>query len=179
MKKIIGIVGSLRAGSYNKMLMNAVKTAAEAKGLALTIANFESIPFFNQDLEKNPPASVATLKEQIKGADAIIIATPEYNRSIPGVLKNATDWTSRPYGQNAWDGKLVATIGASGGMTGAMAAQYALKQVLLYLNAQVLGQPEFYLGLAQDKFDKNGMLTDETTKKKINELLDTLIKAMR
>jgi chromate reductase, NAD(P)H dehydrogenase (quinone) len=177
MKKILGIVGSLRKNSLNGMLMGAIKKEAEAKGLVLEVADISSVPLFNQDLEQNFPKEVLSLKEKIKNADAIIVATPEYNRSMPGVLKNFIDWTSRPYGTTAWAGKVVATVGASGGAAGTMAAQYSLKQVLLYNNAKVMGQPEFYLGGADKKFDTDGNLTDDMTKMRIKDLLDAMAKA--
>lgn len=175
MKNIFGIVGSFRKESLNGMLMTAIKERAEAKGLQLEIADFKDVPLFNQDLLSNYPAAATTVKNKIKAADAVIIATPEYNRSMPGVLKNLIDWTSRPKDDNTWNKKLVATVGATNGMTGTIAAQYALKQSLLCMNVRVLGNPEFYLGMAKDKFDQNGVLTDELTRKKIDELLDALI----
>ncbi len=174
MKNIFGIVGSFRKGSLNGMLMAAIKERAEAKGLQLEIADFKDVPLFNQDLLANYPTAVTVVKNKIKSADAVIIATPEYNRSVPGVLKNLIDWTSRPKDDNVWNGKLVATVGATNGITGTIAAQYVLKQSLLCMNVRVVGNPEFYLGMAQEKFDENGTLIDEITKKKIDELLSTL-----
>lgn len=123
---------------------------------------------YNQDLETNFPEEVTALKEKIRAADGIIIATPEYNRSITPVLKNGVDWTSRPYGDNAWKGKPVFVIGASVGPIAAALAQHELKKIMTYLDARVMGQPEFYCGNAGTKFDEAGNLIDEDTKKFID-----------
>ncbi len=176
--KIVGIIGSLRKGSLNRMLVNAIKELAP-QGMTVEIAEIGNLPLFNQDLEANFPKEAQELKDKISAADSVIIATPEYDRSVPGVLKNALDWTSRPYGQSAWPGKVVAVVGASGGAIGTAVAQSHLKQILLYLDARVLGQPEFYLGGAVGKFDKDGKLTDETTKERIAKLLDVLGEKIR
>src|SRR3972149_3459920 len=120
--RILGIVGSLRKGSYNKALMRAA-TELLPKDVELEIFYLDDVPPFNQDLEKQPPQVIRLFKERIRGADAILIASPEYNYSIPGVLKNAIDWASRPYGDNAFDGKPVGVIGASVGMLGTARAQ--------------------------------------------------------
>ncbi len=164
---VVGIVGSLRKDSYNRSLMNAVKEMAP-EGVTLEIFDLGDIPLFNQDRETaDYPKAAQALKDKIKAADGVIIATPEYNRSIPGVLKNAIDWTSRPRGGNAWDGKHVATMGATGGAIGTAVAQGHLRQVLTYLNTHVLGQPEFYLGGVTTKLDANGVLVDPATKEHI------------
>lgn len=175
---IIGLVGSLRKGSMNRMLMEAARTLAPA-GMAIEIAEIGNLPLFNQDFEGDPPKEVQGLKEKIIAADGVLIATPEYNRSIPGVLKNAIDWTSRPYGKSAWTGKVVAVMGASGGVLGAALAQQALKEVLLYLDTRVIGQPEFFLGGAHEKFNEAGILTDEGTKQRLVKLLETLAAEVR
>jgi len=172
--KIIGIVGSLRAKSYNRGLIDAFKDAAP-EGVDMEIVSIDSLPLFNQDLEANFPASAQALKDTVDNADALIISTPEYNRSVPGVLKNAVDWLSRPHGKNSFVGKPVLVVGASPGATGTSMAQYHLKQSLLHLNSRVLGQPEFFVGGAGDKFDENGKLTDEKTKEYISSALETLI----
>lgn len=171
--KIIGLIGSLRKGSFNRMLMEATKQLAP-QGVMVEIAEIGNLPLFNQDFEANYPKEAQELKDKIRAADSVIIATPEYNRSIPGVLKNALDWTSRPYGQSVWPGKPVAVMGASGGPIGTALAQAHLKQILLYLDANVLGQPEFFLGGAPGKFDKDGKLIDEATKQHIAKLFEVL-----
>ncbi len=134
----------------------------------MEIADISVLPFFNEDDEAAFPESAQKLKTQIESADAIIIATPEYNRSIPGVLKNAIDWASRPYGKNSFSGKKVLVVGASVGPVGAAIGQYDLKKMLLHGNAEVFGQPEFFLGVAGSKFNEVGELTDETTKQHID-----------
>jgi chromate reductase len=121
-----------------------------------------------------PPAATV-LKDRIKAADGVIIVTPEYNRSIPGPLKNFMDWTSRPYGDSAWKGKHVYVAGATGGLVGTALAQAALRQVLLYLDARVLGQPEFYLTGAGEKFGPDGALADEATRTHIDAALAAFI----
>jgi chromate reductase len=163
---LLAISGSKRKGSYNTALVNAFKTLAP-EGVTVEIADLSAIPLYDQDDEAAFPAEVAALKEKIAAADGIIVSTPEYNRSIPGYLKNTIDWTSRPYSQGAWSGKPVFVIGASMAPTGAALAQYDLKKTMLFMNAIVMGQPEFYSGLAQTKFDGEGNLTDEDTKSHI------------
>jgi chromate reductase len=140
----------------------------------LEIFDLEGIPPFNQDLENQPPEKVKEFKAKIRAADAILIATPEYNYSIPGVLKNAIDNASRPYGDNAFDGKPAAIMGASIGMLGTARAQYHLRQSLVFLNMYPLNQPEVMVPFAQEKIDQNGRVTDQKTKEKIKELLEAL-----
>src|SRR4051794_17412520 len=124
---ILGIAGSLRRESFNKAALRAAQKLVP-QGAKLDIVELDGIPPFNQDDERNAPAKVVELKARIRAADAILIATPEYNYSIPGVLKNAIDWASRPYGDSAWSGKLVALMGASVGQFGSVRAQYHLRQ---------------------------------------------------
>ena len=144
-------------------------------GVTLEIFDLEGIPPFNQDLELQPPDKVKEFKAKIRAADAILIVTPEYNYSIPGVLKNAIDWASRPYGNNAFDGKPVAVMGASVGMLGTARAQYDLRRSFVFLNMFPLNQPEVMVPSVQDKVDGNGRVTDEKTRKKIKELLERLV----
>jgi chromate reductase len=171
---IFGFAGSLRKDSYNKGLL---RSAAELmpKNAVLEIFDLEGIPLFNQDLERKPPAEVKKFKAKIKAADAILIATPEYNYSIPGVLKNAIDWASRPPADNAFDGKPVAIIGASTGMLGTARAQYHLRQCFVTLNMYPVNHPEVFVGHAKEKFDENGRLYDEKARKLLAELLENLI----
>jgi chromate reductase len=171
---ILGFAGSLRKQSYNKTILAAALELVP-ENTTLEIFDLEGIPPFNQDLELQPPDKVKDFKAKIRAADAILMATPEYNYSIPGVLKNAIDWASRPYGDNAFDGKPVAMMGASIGMLGTARAQYHLRQSFVFLNMHPLNQPEVMVPFAQDKVDSNGRLTDEKTRKKIGELLDSLV----
>jgi chromate reductase len=131
--RILGFAGSLRKQSYNRAIL-AASLEMMPDGASLEIFDLEGIPPFNQDLERQPPGRVKEFKERIRSADGILIATPEYNYSIPGVLKNAIDWASRPYGDNAFDGKPVAVMGASIGMLGTARAQYHLGQSFVFLN---------------------------------------------
>jgi chromate reductase len=171
---ILGFAGSLRKGSYNRALLRA---AAESlpEGDRLEIFDLDGIPPFNQDLEKQMPEIVKGFKAKIKAADAILIATPEHNFSIPGVLKNAIDWASRPYGDNSFEGKPVAIMSASTGMLGGARAQYHLRQTFVFLDMHPINKPEVIVTFARDKIDEQGKLTDETTRKIIKQLLESLV----
>jgi chromate reductase len=171
---ILGFAGSLRKGSYNKALLRA---AAELvpEDATLEIFDLEEIPPFNQDLESAMPERVKEFKSKIRSADAILIVTPEHNYSIPGVLKNAIDWASRPYGDNSFEGKPVAIMSASTGMLGGARAQYHLRQVFVFLNMHPVNKPEVLVTFANQKFDQNDRLTDEKTKELTKNLLDTLV----
>lgn len=171
--KILGFAGSLRKGSFNKMALSAAMKLAP-DDVKMEVFDLKDIPPFNQDLEQNPSERVKEFKKKIREADAILIATPEYNYSIPGVLKNAIDWVSRPYGDNALEGKPVAIMGASMGNIGTARAQYHLRQCFVFLDVHPINRPEVMIGFAQEKFDKNGNLTDENTKERIKELLQAL-----
>lgn len=172
---ILGIAGSLRRASYNRAVLRAA-TQLVPSGATIDIFDLDAIPLFNQDVEKEQfPASVTEFKRRIRQADAILIATPEYNYSVPGVLKNAIDWASRPYGDVAWTGKPVALMGASPGMFGTARAQYHLRQIFVTLNMPAVNQPEVMIPRAMEKFDANGNLTDETAMKLIRQLLQNLV----
>lgn len=171
---ILGIAGSLRQGSFNKAILRAAKELVPA-GASLDIFDLGGMPLFNQDLENQPTEKVTAFKAAIRAADALLIATPEYNYSIPGVLKNALDCASRPYGDNALDGKPLAIMGASIGMLGTARAQYHLRQSCVFLNMHPLNQPEVMIPFAQDKVDATGRLTDEKTREKIGELVQALV----
>jgi chromate reductase len=145
------------------------------KGAVFETFNLEGIPPFNQDLETKPPEKVKEFKAKIKAADAILIATPEYNYSIPGVLKNAIDWASRPYPDNSFDNKPVALMGASVGMLGTARAQYHLRQCFVFLNVYTINEPEVMIPYAQEKIDADGRLKDEKTRRLIAELIESLI----
>jgi chromate reductase len=175
---ILGIAGSLRRQSYNRGALRAAQQLVPA-GAALEIFELEGLPGFNQDDEQNPPAKVAELKQRVRDADALLFVTPEYNYSIPGVLKNAIDWASRPYGESAWDGKPAAMMGASIGNIATARAQYHLRQMFVFLNIHAINQPEVMIGNAGERFDADGNLTDEETKEYIRKLLRNLVEWTR
>jgi chromate reductase len=176
--KILGIAGSLRAGSFNRALLRTAQSLAPPD-TAVEIFELDGIPGFNQDLESDPPPKVAELKAKVRAADAILFVTPEYNYSFPGVLKNAIDWASRPYGDSAWAGKPVALMGASIGNMGTSRAQYHLRQVFVFLNMHPLNQPEIMVANAGSKFDERGNYLDEQGKALIGQLLTELAKRTR
>jgi chromate reductase len=172
--KVLGFAGSLRKGSFNKALLRAAVEMAPAS-MEIDTFDLEGIPPFNQDHEMQPPERVSEFKARIRAADAMLIATPEANYSIPGVLKNAIDWASRPYGDSAFDGKPAAIMGASVGMIATARAQYHLRQCCVFLNMYLLNQPEVMVPFAQEKIDEKGRLVDEPTRKRIGELLVSLM----
>ena len=171
---ILGFAGSLRKGSYNKALLRAAEELLpeEAK---LEIFDLEGIPPFNQELESRMPEKVKEFKAKIRDADAILIATPEHNYSVPGVLKNAIDWASRPYGDNSFEGKPAAIMSASTGMLGGSRAQYHLRQIFVFLDMRPVNKPEVFITFAGQKIDDQGKLNDETSRKLIKQLLEALI----
>jgi chromate reductase, NAD(P)H dehydrogenase (quinone) len=163
---VCGIAGSLRRGSFNRALLRA---ASEVAPPGMEIRIFErlgDVPAYNADVEAvGDPEPVAALKQAIGGADGLLIATPEYNYSVPGVLKNAIDWASRPPAATVLKGKPTAIVGASGGVTGTARAQLALRQSLVFTQSPVIPAPEVLIARAADKFDAEGRLTDEATRK--------------
>ena len=169
-KRILGIVGSLRSGSYNRLALRAAQELLP-DGAELELIELHGIPVFNQDDELSPPAAVLEFKRRIAAADAILFATPEYNYSIPGALKNAIDWASRPSGKSAWLGKPAALLGASTGSLGTARAQYHLRQILVAQDMPVVSQPEVMIGFAEQRFDSDGRLVDESSRKLIRALL--------
>lgn len=171
---ILGILGSLRRDSYNRAALKAAQQLAP-EGARVDIFEIDGLPGFNQDDEGDPPAKVVEMKKAIRAADAILFVTPEYNYSVPGVLKNAIDWASRPYGDSAWAGKPVAVMGASVGVLGTARAQYHLRQMFVFLNMYPVNQPEVMIGSAAKRFDESGNLTDETSRKLIQQLLTELV----
>jgi len=172
--RILGIAGSLRRGSYNQAALRAAKLLVPENS-ELDLFQLDEIPMFNEDDEKRPPSSVMELKRRIRSANAILIATPEYNYSIPGVLKNAIDWASRPFGDSAWSGKSAAIMGASIGAIGSARAQYHLRQILVALDLFLLNKPEVVIADAAHRFDMNGNLIHDPTKQLIQELLRNLV----
>ena len=172
--RILGIAGSLRKDSYNRSALKAAQEMVPA-GATLDLIELDGIPVFNQDDEMAPPASVIEFRRRILAADAILFATPEYNYSVPGGLKNAIDWASRPYGKSAWRGKPAAVMGASSGGLGTARAQYHLRQMLVALNMPVVTQPEVMISNAPQYFNLDGKLRDEPTRHLIHNLLDALV----
>jgi chromate reductase len=163
---ILAISGSLRKESYNSAALRAAKQLAPGE-VKIALADISAIPLYNDDLRRaGLPASVVSLGEEIATADAVLIATPEYNYSIPGVLKNAIDWVSKIPDQ-PFSRKPVAILGASMGAIGTARSQYDLRKVFVFLNAHVLNQPEIMIAAAQTRFDADGNLTDETTRELI------------
>ena len=176
--RILGIAGSLRRDSYNRAALRAA-TELAPEGASIETFELDGIPGFNQDEEQNPPPKVVELKKLVREADAILFVTPEYNYSVPGVLKNAIDWASRPYGDSAWNGKPAAIMGASGGALGTARAQYHLRQMMVFLNMFPVNQPEVMIGNASERFDAQGNLTDDASKQLIRQLLQNLVEWTR
>ena len=176
--RILGIAGSLRRQSYNRAALRAATQLVPEDAIIDTF-ELDGIPGFNQDEEQNPPIKIVELKQRIREADAVLIVTPEYNYSVPGVLKNAIDWASRPYGDSAWNGKPAAIMGASIGAIGTARAQYHLRQMFVFLNMFPVNQPEVMIGNASERFDSKGNLTDDATKNFIRQLLQNLVEWTR
>lgn len=170
---ILGFAGSLRRKSFNRSALRAAQKLVPV-GVTLEIFELDGIPGFNEDDEKSPPAKIVDFKARIRAADALLFVTPEYNYSVPGVLKNAIDWASRPYGDSAWSGKPAAIMGASVGMLGSARAQYHLRQIFVTLNILAINQPEVMIAGAAKHFDAEGNLTDEFATKLIRQLLQNL-----
>ena len=167
---IVALCGSLRAGSINKTL--AVEAAKMAEGMSIELLPIDNLPLFNQDLEESAfPEAAKLLKEKIAAASGVLIFTPEFNRGMPGPLKNALDWSSRPSGQHPWGGKPIGVLGASSGPRGTIVAQYDLKRMMNYFGAHVLGQPEFYVDNSDKKID-GGEIKDEKTRDYLKRYLE-------
>ena len=171
--KVVVIVGSLRKESFNRKTAKAM-IALKVAPLEYEFAEIGNQPLYDQDLDTdNPPAEWAALRRQIKSADAVLFFTPEYNRSIPGVLKNAIDVASRPYGKNSFDGKPGAVVSVSPGAIGGFGANHHLRQCLAYLNVPTMAQPEAYIGGAANLFDGQGNFTNANTR----DFLASFVKA--
>jgi chromate reductase, NAD(P)H dehydrogenase (quinone) len=171
---VLGFAGSLRKGSFNRMLLRA---AVELAPPGVTIDTFEldAIPLYNGDVEaQGDPEPVAEWKDAIRRADAILVATPEYNYGVPGVLKNAIDWASRPPGKAVLNGKPAAIMGASPGGFGTTRAQLQLRQAFVFTQTLAVPQPEVLVAKAHEKFDADGRLTDEPTRRFVRLLLEAL-----
>lgn len=172
--KILGISGSLRKESYNLALLRAAAKLLPPE-VELEIVTLENIPLYNQDLEYTNIPAVTDLKAKIKSADALLFSSPEYNYSIPGVLKNALDAASRPWGENSFAGKPAAIMGASVGNIATARMQYHLRQCLVFLDMYPINKPEVMVAMAAEKVDENGEINDEKTKEKIAEMLVALV----
>ena len=163
-KNIAVLVGSLRKKSFSRRVALALKELAPAS-LALDIVEIGELPFYNQDLEvEPPPAQWATFRDRVRAAAGVLFVTPEYNRSVPAVLKNALDVGSRPYGKSVWSGKPGAVVSVSPGAIGGFGANHHLRQSLVFLDVPVLQQPEAYIGGADKLFDESGALTNTSTR---------------
>ncbi|MFY9959949.1 NADPH-dependent FMN reductase [Pseudomonas sp.] len=155
------VVGSLRKESFNRKVALALSQLAPAN-LRLKIVEIGDLPLYNEDIDVDPPAAYKAFREQIRSSDAVLFVTPEYNRSVPGVLKNAIDVGSRPYGQSAWSGKPGAVISVSPGALGGFGANHHLRQSLVFLDVPCMQQPEAYIGGAASLFDDDGKLSEKT-----------------
>jgi chromate reductase, NAD(P)H dehydrogenase (quinone) len=173
MVNILGICGSLRIGSFNKACLFVAREVAPP-GVDLEIYSSLEFPAFSEDLEGQFPPVVAALKEKIKAADGILVATPEYNHTLPGGLKNVIDWTSRPRGDNSWGGKPVAIMSASTGMLGGVRAQLTFRQMAVYLNLRLLNQPEVFIPFVHTKV-VGGKMADAETRGYIKKLMEALL----
>lgn len=161
--KIAVIVGSLRKDSFNLKTAKAL-IAMAPESLSLEIVSIADLPMFNQDLEATPPKEWVAFREQIIAVDGLLFVTPEYNRSVPAVLKNAIDVGSRPYGHNSWNGKPGAVVSVSIGNISGFGANHHLRQSLTFVNVPTMAQPEAYIGGATALFNDQGELTDDSTK---------------
>jgi chromate reductase len=163
-KRIVVLVGSLRKESFNRKMANVLKTIA-SESMKLEIIEIGRLPLYDQDYddEGKPPSAWTEFRKYVKSFDAVLFVTPEYNRSVPGVLKNALDVGSRPYGQSVWGGKPGAVISVSPGAIGGFGANHHLRQSLVFLDVATMQQPEAYIGGAAQLFDSNGNITNETT----------------
>ena len=163
-QKVAVLVGSIRKDSLNRKAALALAALAPA-GMELQIVEINELGLYNQDLDQSPPPAWAAFRAQVKAADAVLFVTPEYNRSVPGVLKNAIDVGSRPYGQSVWSGKPGAVMSVAPGALGGFGANHHLRQSMVFLNVPMMQQPEAYVGGAANLFDETGAITNDGTKK--------------
>jgi chromate reductase len=162
-RKVAVVVGSLRKESFSRKLAKAITAVAPAN-LTFEVVEIGQLQHFDQDLEATPTAEWTAFREQVKSADAVLFVTPEYNRSVPGVLKNAIDVGSRPYGASVWNGKPAAVVSNSPGAIGGFGAYHHLRQSLVFLNMPTLNQPETYVGHAATLFNEAGELANDATR---------------
>jgi len=167
--RILAVAGSLRQGSYNRALIRAAAELAP-EGVVIEVYDLKGFPEYNAENESPIPSKAAEFKAKIRAADALLIATPEYNHSFPGVLKNALDWASRPSGDNAWSGKVAGIMSASTGMLGGFRAQNHLRGTFVYLNVESVNKPEVMVSFAAEKI-KDGRLVDEKARELIRQLI--------
>jgi chromate reductase len=172
--KIAVVVGSLRRESFNRRLAHAVESLAP-EDFSFEHLDIASLPLYSQDYDSDYPEVAVKFKQKISEADALLFVTPEYNRSIPGVLKNAIDWGSRPWGQSAWGGKPGAVIGTSVGAIGTAIAQSHLRGVCAYLDIAMLGQPEMYIKHDDSRIDANGAIVSDDTRKYLQTFVDKYV----
>lgn len=172
--RIAVVVGSLRRDSFNRKLATGIAALAPS-GFSFHQLKIDDLPLYNQDDDGSPAETVKRLKGEIAAAQGLLFVTPEYNRSIPGVLKNAIDHASRPYGQNAWAGKPAGVLGASIGAPGTSMAQQHLRNVLAYLDVPTMGQPEAFVQVRDDSFDEGGALASEKTKAFLQAWMDRYV----
>jgi chromate reductase len=171
---VLGFAGSLRKGSFNRMLLRSAVELAPP-GMTIDTVELDMIPLYNGDVEaQGDPEPVAEWKDLIRRSDAILVVTPEYNFGIPGVLKNAIDWASRPPGKSVLNGKPAAIMGASPGAFGTVRAQLQLRQAFVFTQTPAVLAPEVLVAKAHEKFDPEGRLTDEPTRKFVRQLLEAL-----
>jgi chromate reductase, NAD(P)H dehydrogenase (quinone) len=172
-RKVAVFVGSLRKGSFNRMTARTLAALAPAE-LQLEIVEIGQLPLYNQDDDDNgtPRPEWVSFRERVRPADAVLFVTPEYNRSVPGVLKNAIDVGSRPYGQSVWNGKPGAVISVSPGAIGGFGANQHLRQSCVFLNVPMMQQPEAYIGGAATLFDKEGNITNESTRNFLKSFIE-------
>ena len=168
--KVAVVVGSLRKESFSRKLAKALITTG-CDPLEFELVEIGQLPLFNQDDEANPSPTVVEFKQRIAATDAVLFVTPEYNRSVPGVLKNALDCGSRPYGKSAWDAKPGAVISVSPGALSAFGANHHLRQSMVFLNVPMMPQPEAYIGNAKALFDDKGALVDDSTRAFLQKFL--------
>jgi chromate reductase, NAD(P)H dehydrogenase (quinone) len=168
--KIGVFVGSLRKESYNLKTAKAVMALAP-QSMSMEIISIGELPLYNEDIEESAPEPWKIFRDKLAAVDGVLFFTPEYNRSVPAVLKNAIDVGSRPYGKSAWDGKPGAVVSVSPGKIGGFGANHHLRQSLVFLNVPAMQQPEAYLGGAAELFDENGQLKNESTKKLLTKFL--------
>ncbi|RUV67581.1 MAG: NAD(P)H-dependent oxidoreductase [Mesorhizobium sp.] len=173
--KIAVLVGSLRTGSLNRKVAELL-VRISPNDLSLEIVGIGDLPLYNEDLDENAPREWQAFRERIKASDAILFVTPEYNRSVPGALKNAIDVGSRPYGASVWDGKPGGVITASPGAIGGFGANHHLRQMFVFLNVLVMQQPEAYLSHASEMFDESGALVHERSREFLTSFLDAYAK---
>ena len=170
-RDVVVLVGSLRKESLARRTALALRELGVPK-LSLEIVEIGQLSLYNQDLEGNPPDTWKSFRDRIRRADAVLFVTPEYNRSVPGALKNAIDVGSRPYGKNAFDGKPGAVVSVSPGALSAFGANHHLRQSLVFLNVPTMAQPEVYIGGADKLFDPSGKLADESTRRFLKTFMD-------